>query len=295
MKKFFSLIALVGAFAACQPEKLTTAFEVGNATATITVKVIDVLTGTDVTSSATISSATTLTGTPALAEQDYTVSATYKEGTGSATIHINALKAGGRAAYTAIIPVGGTYGDYTFSVKVTPTGTESVPMWLKATHTSGYTYSHNGHDLWLENASEFILEDSYSFPIWEGSEVVGEPQVYEETFADAVNNLVDTYNTGIVKTGDETVDFQVSAWALYNVFGNENTNSYTAELVATPTGNARVVGNNGVVGSVDFITKVTEAAKEEIAHPDYASHYIYGHGTGYKEGTNAGGGIVEAE
>ncbi len=103
MKKFFSLIALVGVFAACQPEKLTTAFEVGPAEATISVKVVDILTGEDVTAAASISTPTTITGASPkfdIVEQDYTVSATYKEGKGSATVHINALRPGGKAHYS---------------------------------------------------------------------------------------------------------------------------------------------------------------------------------------------------
>ena len=40
MKKFFSLIALVGVFAACEPENLQTAFNVPDATATLNVTVI---------------------------------------------------------------------------------------------------------------------------------------------------------------------------------------------------------------------------------------------------------------
>ena len=44
MKKLFSLFALVGAFVACQPEELETAFDVDPAKATINVTVIDVQT-----------------------------------------------------------------------------------------------------------------------------------------------------------------------------------------------------------------------------------------------------------
>ena len=45
MKKFFSLFALVAVFAACQPEKVQTAFTVAGATATINVQVFNVNTG----------------------------------------------------------------------------------------------------------------------------------------------------------------------------------------------------------------------------------------------------------
>ena len=151
MKKFFSLIALVGVFAACQPEKLTTAFEVAPAQATINAKVVDILTGEDVTSAATITSETTLTGTPALAAQDYTVSATYKDGKGSATVHINALRPGGKANYSVVIPVGGTILDYELNVE-----TEVTPGTPSLLQLAGANLHYEGA-MWAENASEFIL------------------------------------------------------------------------------------------------------------------------------------------
>ena len=45
MKKFISLIALVGVFAACEPENLQTAYTVANATATINVTVVSAAPG----------------------------------------------------------------------------------------------------------------------------------------------------------------------------------------------------------------------------------------------------------
>ena len=178
MKKFFSLIALVGVFAACQPEKLTTAFEVGPAEATINVKVVDLLTGEDVTSAATINGATTITGTPAIAAQDYTVSAEYKGGKGSATIHINALRAGGRATYSAVIPVGGP--DYDFSFTLTPIGEpEYAYLQLAASE------KHYQGAFWAENLSEFILKDSATYPTFEGYDMDGETlQILDDLFED---------------------------------------------------------------------------------------------------------------
>ena len=293
MKKFFSLIALVGVFAACQPEGLTTAFEVGPAEATITAKVVDILTGQDVTSAASISPALTITGSDAIAEQDYTLTATYKEGTGSATVHINALRPGGKAHYSVVIPVGGNIGDYTLELKAgTPVETPK-DLVLEAANTHGHAYSHNGHEKWVENASEFVLSDSATYKEYDGSEIVSGPEVLEAVFKENVENAAKPFD-GTITSTTKTLNFKVSAWSLYNVFGTETEIVTPYELVATPSGSARVVGDNGVVGKFSVKTMASDAQYEECAHPSHASHYIHGHGTSEKAGSNAGGGIVEA-
>ena len=47
MKKLFALFALAGAFVACQPEEIETAFEVKDAVVRIYVSIKDVNTGAD--------------------------------------------------------------------------------------------------------------------------------------------------------------------------------------------------------------------------------------------------------
>ncbi len=297
MKKFFSLIALVGVFAACQPEKLTTAFEVGPAEATISVKVVDILTGEDVTAAASISTPTTITGASPkfdIAEQDYTVSASYKEGKGSATVHINALRPGGKAHYSVVVPVGGDITDYTITVEPgTAVKTEKL-LYLEATKTHGHEYTHDGYSKWLENASEFILVDSAKYNEYDGQELDGDYVVNEAAFEEYVKNAAKAYD-GTIKATPKTLDFKVSAWSLYNVFGHEYTTVTPYNVVATPKGDARIVGDNGVVGTFKVKTMSSDAQYEECAHPAHASHYIHGHGTSEKPGGNAGGGIVDAE
>ncbi len=297
MKKFFSLIALVGVFAACQPEKLTTAFEVGPAEATIDVTVVDILTGEDVTAAASITTPTTITGAAPkfdIADQNYTVSATYKEGKGSTTVHINALRPGGKAHYSVVIPVGGDITDYTIKVEAgTPVETVKE-LYLEATKTHGHEYSHDGHSAWLENASEFILVDSAKYNEYDGQELDGDYVVKEAAFAEYVKNAAKGYD-GTIKATPKTLDFKVSAWSLYNVFGTETTTVTPYEVIATPKGDARIVGDNGVVGTFKVKTMSSTAQYDECAHPAHASHYIHGHGTSEKPGGNAGGGIVEAE
>ena len=297
MKKFFSLIALVGVFAACQPEKLTTAFEVGPAEATIGVTVIDILTGEDVTSAASISTPTTITGAAPkfdIADQNYTVSATYKEGKGSATVHINALRPGGKAHYSVVVPVGGDITDYTITVKAGTPVDDVKDLYLAATKTHGHEYTHDGFSDWLENASEFVLVDSATYNEYDGTELDGAYVVNEAAFEEYVKNAATGYNGGI-KATPKTLNFKVSAWSLYNVFGTETTVITPYEVIATPKGDARIVGDNGVVGTFKVKSMKSDAQYEECAHPAHASHYIHGHGTGEKAGGNAGGGIVDAE
>ena len=297
MKKFFSLIALVGVFAACQPEKLTTAFEVGPAEATISVTVVDILTGEDVTAAASITTPTTITGAAPkfdIVEQKYTVSATYKEGKGSATVHINPLRPGGKAHYSVVVPVGGDITDYTITVEAR-TPVETVKdLYLEATKTHGHEYSHDGYNNWLENASEFILVDSAKYNEYDGQELDGDYVVNEAAFEEYVKNAAKAYD-GTIKATPKTLDFKVSAWSLYNVFGTETTTITPYEVIATPKGDARIVGDNGVVGTFKVKSMSSTAQYEECAHPAHASHYIHGHGTSEKPGGNAGGGIVDAE
>ena len=293
MKKFFSLIALVGVFAACQPEKLTTAFEVAPAQATINAKVVDILTGEDVTSAATITSETTLTGTPALAAQDYTVSATYKDGKGSATVHINALRPGGKANYSVVIPVGGTILDYELNVE-----TEVTPGTPSLLQLAGANLHYEGA-MWAENASEFILKDSATYPDYEGVDVDPESlDILEPTFESDIilvaSAISSNYNPMVESKA--TIDYTISAWSLYNVFATITPADVLFKITATRTrDDARIVGENGVIATMEGKTKVSQAEWEEIQHPDYAGHWAPGHGHGEKTGPNAGGGLVDAE
>ena len=287
MKKFFSLIALVGVFAACQPEKLTTAFEVGPAEATINVKVFDLLTKEDVTSAATITSPTTITGTPAIAAQDVTVSAEYKGGKGSATIHINALRAGGKANYSAVIFVGAP--DYTFKTELDPIDVKEEYLQL-----AGAEMHYQGA-MWAENASEFILKDSATYPTFDGYDMdMDTAEIVDDLFeSDVILAFASLYDE--IVEGTATIDYNVSAWSLYNVFATITTEKDLLKIIAEPNGDARVVGDNGVVGKVNVIVKNSQAEFEEMQHPDYAGHWSPGHGHGEKTGPNAGGGLVEAE
>lgn len=115
MKKFFSLIALVGVFAACQPEKIDTTFNPDPAQVTIQMTATDLETGDDVTSQTTFTSTIgsvsgniiTIVGNPDVASgTTVTITAKYGNGSWSESFPINALAAGGTANYKFGIVVG---------------------------------------------------------------------------------------------------------------------------------------------------------------------------------------------
>ena len=94
MKKFFSLIALVGVFAACEPENLQTAFTVANATATVNETVVCVAPDFD-PSEVTVTygwsvgtglSTKSITGNPAIEAGSVTVTAHYRGAEASTTV-----------------------------------------------------------------------------------------------------------------------------------------------------------------------------------------------------------------
>ena len=121
MKKLFSLFALVGAFVACQPEELETAFTVDPAKATINVTVIDVQTaepieGLTVTcpggEGEVNGNVVTITGKPAIQAMDVKLtlsSSKYPDETKEVTVKVNSLLAGGLATYNVVEVLGTPY------------------------------------------------------------------------------------------------------------------------------------------------------------------------------------------
>lgn len=115
MKKFFSLLALVGVFAACQPETIGTTFQPDPAEVTITMTATDIADGNDVTAetqfSSTIGSVSgnviTIVGNPEISVgTSVTITAKYGNGVYTQTYSIARLLAGGKASYKFGILVG---------------------------------------------------------------------------------------------------------------------------------------------------------------------------------------------
>ena len=265
MKKLFSLFALAGAFVACQPEELETAFSVDPATVTIDVTVTDVQTGAaaeGVTISCSDGAAKvegnviTLTGNPAIDAKTVTVTATstkYAESR-SKEVEINELLGGGVAKYNVVLVIGKPVSEYEITVdKVSETKVS------KTGYVEGaeYEHSHDGFDYWRRNDTKFWIDFEVTYNTYSGSEVLGS-DVIDPAFKQVVDGyVVETYS---VKADDVEVG------------------TFTVNTVS------RV--------QLDYYEM-----KDPESHGH--GHYQPGHGHddthGHGAGNNAGGGIIFAE
>lgn len=287
MKKLFSLLALVGVIAACQPEKLETAFEVADAVAKITVTTVDLKTGQNVNATITASEGSvsgnvvTITGNPAITARVVTVTATYEGNSNSQSVQINSLLAGGAADYGVIITVGSVIdNDREFSY--VETASESVEEVKYLTSDSHEPVNHDGK-MWFKNLSEFYLTGSVNWTSYSGAELVS-VDVINEDYKSVVEAYADAYDQGIVAS-EKVLDITVSAWAYYTVSQTRTTTVKTFEVKA----------DDEKIG--EFVVKMIESSEaeyEEIANPEGHGHYHAGHGHGHG-GDNAGGGIVWGE
>ena len=314
MKKFFSLIALVGVFAACQPEDLRTAFSAANATADVAVTVVCAADGFTQGAAAITyawsngASTQAIEGNPYLNAGTVTVTATYNGATASETVSFPRLLAGSQTHLTATVMLPYNAGGYEIKAEpVEPAAEETELYVLKASLSHGtaekYSVEYEGKTYsvpMVENATDMILSDSYSYKSFAGFEIAEDLKVTNNDFEDGCKVVFDaaTAAAGITEK-DETLKFDVSAWSLYNVINPVVTTTTTYNLVATPAAgsNNPTLPNGGVVGTFKLAKKSSAAGAVERAHPDHASHYEEGHGTGHGHGSNnnAGGGIVEAE
>ena len=304
MKKFFSLIALVGVFAACNPEDMTTAFQVAPAEVTLHATAVCAEPGFT-GASISYSPSQTVTGNPVLAAGSITATATYNGASGSSTVDYPAILAGGTADLNTVVFIPYTPGDSDYTFEVKEAGSESKPqvfMLPAAAHGAGekYVVEVGGEEYevpMLENANEFVLSDSYSYTTYEGAELVaGSNKVFNDDFADTAKKYFDDAASKEIKETKVTKDFTVSAWALYNVIQPVVTTVTTYNIIATPKAGANTPElADPVIASFQMKTVDGGAQYVEMAHPDHASHYEAGHGHGHGDGSNAGGGLVEAE
>ena len=334
MKKFISLIALVGVFAACEPENLQTAFTVNNATATITVTpasadpnfnaaavTYDYEWSTGDTAKGVGNTTMEISGTPAI-EAGYVKVTAYYEGAKSETemVSFPKLYAGMNVALSVTVFLPYNAGDYTLSVeKGEPKVDVEVYGLQAAAHGHGYgtpveftvkctfdekEYSFKKNLKMMENASEFLLEDTYTWKVYSGTENLEDYKYVYKT--DDFKQLAQLTYEGFVKNFkginyiSQSMDFVVSAWALYNVVNPEFTVITPCSVIATPNGNDPKI--NVPIATFSIKEKISSAKKEEVAHPDHASHYDKGHGHYTPDGhyahgdnNNAGGGIITAE
>ena len=303
MKKIFSLIALVAVFAACQPEKVQTAFSVAGVTATINVSVYNVNTGALYTGQTSV---TSTEGTVSGANGSWTVAIEAPQSTGltkhDVTLTVTGPKlakaypytatvpnvlAGGHADINAIIVVGEDGDAYTY--KLVGTSTEKVTT-VKLVNSHYPTHSHAGDD-WYYNNSEFLLPCDIDYTVLSGSVILESNYFlgFDEALAASYEKI---YNTG-KKTETKKLSEFVSAYAMWRATATYTvkTTPYTIKAKNVVTGAELTAGTLTVV---EYSSTV--AVIEEKAYPGADGSYVHGHGTDAHGGkANAGGGIIYSE
>ena len=309
MKKLFSLFALVGAFVACQPEELETAFDVDPAKATINVTVIDVQTAEPIEGlkvdcpggeGDVDGNVVTITGNKAIQAMDVNLvlsSSKYPDETKTVTVKINSLLAGGLATYNVVEVMGTPYPEpgpdpEPEPVVVTVEKGTSLSVtevgYLSTLDVEGHSHSHNGIDLskWAENPTPFMITVSGTYSVFSGVEAE-KTSITNPDYESLVQTYVDSYNSVGQKEEKEEFSFNVSAWALYTVWQTKTTE--TTEYVVKVDGEE--VGTFNVEG-----VSSTQVEYLEMALPGHSHDYVHGHGhASHGEHDNAGGGIVFAE
>ena len=325
MKKFFSLIALVGVIAACTPEQVDTAFKLAGAKAVVNVEVVDIINGGDYSGDVSIkflrggldvtSEFTPIVGagkhaymfqaneSEAISAGEYVVEVNGSKLAKAYTSNmaIPAVLAGGEAVIRVIVPVGepinGWTLDFDFDLDKMVVG-EDVYL-LANSHYPTHAYSHNGIDTWYYNNSEYLLEGtvSYDWIDWlaEVSNLKDNDVLGFEGYVDRVAEFLsrdDVY--------PYDYEFEVSAWAMWNV---RVINAWAqAPCIVFAFKDAdeddEFDANEEYVelGSFDFMqTQEVECQVYELPYPGAPghAHYHYGHGhDAHGSAANAGGGMA---
>ena len=318
MKKFFSLLALVGVLAACQKEDLKTAFKVDPGVATVhaTAVAID---GTDITSNVTFSYNGIVGGASQQFEstayeafdQEVTVSAVWKgydnnrNFTDEKKIRVHVLP-GGKSDYNVVLTLGEIIeGDFSYRIDDYPLEEGVILNYLTESHTGAVghsaklTYGDKEYDgYFLMNPTEFVLRGTVNYKSRSGYKLVN-----DITWAQGVSPLqyfVD-YKNAWVESGvdetDESFDITVSAFSMYCAYHAISYQLRQADYVRTNS-----LGVSEVVASFTYNDYYgNEVGCVEDACIGHEAHYVPGHGhedPSHSHGhgsSNAGGGIVYAD
>ena len=322
MKKLFALLALAAAMLACTPEQVDTAFKLAGGKVLVNVEVVDIINGGTYSGPVDIrftrgalditSEFTQIVGSGPHAYQwqadesqavaagdsgvivkgeflakDYTSAFVFPE-----------VLAGGMAAIKVVVPVGEPRNGYTVDVDFNFLEDGQDYGYLDNKNYETYAYSHADINTWYYNNTEYILEGTVTgddiYWLDEISNVVDHKYV---GFEEVVGNMVEYYS-------DEfsipfSFDFNVSAWAMWNICQRNIWEKYAAAVFAwkdaDEDGEVDESEKVSVVdlGSFDLKETVTvEVYGCELPYPGAAGHYSHGHGHD-AHGTmpNAGGGI----
>jgi len=308
-KLIIASVALAGLFSSCVEEGTNTSFEVGEAVANITITVVEKGTGNDITSASTLSytkgaytieqgaaaNKFILKGNKAIEATAVAFQASWKDKyndtyTGSCIVSIPSILAGGKGDFVGTIIIEGKTepaSDFDYSFEQTIGETTTAVGYLEKT-------AHDYMDKkWVANDSQYLLEGTADYTNVTGTYAL---LTFYVPTADADDKAyVDSFKAGIPELPEQTpakFDFKVSAYAYYNVFVTYVTTS--AMYTCFKTNKYTKVKTE--IGYVLLGTTGTTVQYEEVAMPQHAGHYIYGHGHDtHGQGGNAGGGIIVAE
>lgn len=323
MKKFFSLLALVGVLAACQKEDLKTAFKVDPGVATVHATALSIV-GEDITAYVTFSfngqagsTSQTFYSTEYEAfDQEVSVSATWAghDGTKSFSdekkVRVHVLP-GGKAEYNVVLTLGEIIdGDYSYFVHDDIDYDEFTTefFYLAQSHNQAPTHSapllyHDGKEYdatYLMNPSEFILRGTLNYTTKEGR--VPNTPIMWNSGVEPITYMADyvdsAFADGITYT-DASLDFTVSGFAMYCAYHAVYSSVGKLSLVRIN----KSLEKEGTVIATCLYTEYwgNEAGVIEDACVGHEAHYVPGHGHedhGHSHGhgnSNAGGGIVYAD
>ena len=301
MKKFFSLIALVGVFAACQPEQIQTAFKVAGAKLTVNVSVVD-LDGTEYADATITSTAGTVSGKTITFEaaenteipaQTITVSASTPKlpKTYSQSVSVPQILAGGNANIDVRMVIGEKLDDYTFElVPGDPKEALEEVLFLDNPHypTYGHNYTHNEVEIenWYVNDSEYILSGTVDYSLSFKSEVIA-----QETFYDGFASIVDAFASvfdGVeTEEVDQKYDFKVSAYGMWTAWQKKFAHEQKYDVVGTKGSEKITVGSftvlaydTTVVEEIEIPMPLHIVGHDVIDHTinHTVNHTIYIHG-----------------
>ena len=310
MKKFISLIALVGVFTACNLEDLSTAFRVDPAVVTITASAQSAAPGfSESKVTWDPSKVVTISGTatnPVVEKGTVTIKATYATASASETVNYPTVYAGGTADLACVITIPYNAGDYTVTTADVPGEpayeVEMLPAAAKGHGFAEYAVTVYGKSFTIpmlanDNEYSLVVPVEYQSYAEGGYQVNDDLNVTNPDFqvhAESLHASAVAAAPGIVATA-VAKDQTFSAWSMFNFVNVIKTTNTTVNVIATPNGNAPALPNNGIVATFTKTTVESLAQPVEAAHPSHASHYEPGHGTGHGDGSNAGGGLVPAD
>ena len=308
MKKFFSLIALVGVIAACTPEKIETAFKLAGAKVTVIVDVRDIINGGAYTGSYEVSCPI---GTKT-ADNTYVIQADESQAITSANYEIKvtgpklakeyssnfavpSVLAGGEAVIRVVVPVGEPWNGYALDVIEGDATRRTVINYLVNEAYEKYEYSHSGLDFWYYNNTEYRIPAHVDYYMEDDAYILAPLDNNILGFEGRVQSVMDEYTAGYEWNGDDyELDFEVSAYAMWNVLQT------VSHLVLPVTVKAQKGTETPIeLGSfsVDYVN-YSVAEPIELPYPlaPGHAHYHQGHGhDAHGSMPNAGGGMSDNE